>query len=89
MVRSFDAYEFEIFINSNLSLVHNTLNHVTVGTGSPTISMVQNTFSPSVDENLSEGLMNFGSFPLATIGVDVFSQSWSKDSNYQIIFFRR
>merc|ERR1719228_879276 len=35
------------------------------------------TSSPSVDENLSEGLMNFGSFPLATSGEEVFSQSHS------------
>ena len=52
-----------------------TLNHVTVGTGSPVMFNVQNTFSPSVEENLSEGLMNFGSFPLGANGVDPFSQS--------------
>merc|ERR1711936_288674 len=51
------------------------LNHVTVGAGSPTISKVQNTFSPSVEENLSDGLMNLHSFPLPTSGVEVLSQS--------------
>ena len=61
------------------------MNHVTVGTGSPTTSMVQNTFSPSVDENLSEGLMNFGSFPLATSGEEVFSQSWIKIELMKVI----
>ena len=53
-----------------------TLNHVTVGIGSPWTSRKQKTFSPSVEENLSDGLMNFGSFPFATIGVDSCSQSW-------------
>merc|ERR1711936_320827 len=51
------------------------LNHVTVGAGSPTISKVQNTFSPSVEENLSDGLMNLHSFPLPTSGEEVLSQS--------------
>jgi len=51
------------------------LNHVTVGIGSPTMSKKQNAFSPSVEENLSEGSMNFGSFPLAASGMEAFSQS--------------
>merc|ERR1712008_393070 len=53
------------------------LNHETVGTGSPTTSRKQKTFSPSVEENLSEGLMNLGSFPLATKGDEFCSQSQS------------
>ena len=52
-----------------------TLNHVTVGTGSPTMSRKKKQLFPSSEDTLSDGFTNFGSFPLATRGDEVFSQS--------------
>jgi hypothetical protein len=61
---------------SKFSLQHFlTRNHSNLGMGSPVISRMTKACSPSVDENLSGGFTNFGSFPEADSGVEVLSQS--------------
>ena len=58
-----------------------TLNHVTWGMGSPTISRTKYALSPSVADTLSAGFTYFGSFPLAARGVEALSQSYSGEKH--------
>ena len=52
-----------------------TLNHVTVGMGSPTMSRKKKALDPSSADTLSAGFTYLGSFPLAAKGTEVLSQS--------------
>jgi hypothetical protein len=64
---------------SKYSLEHFlTRNHSNLGMGSPVISKMTKACSPSVDENLSGGFTNFGSFPEADSGVELLSQSYTQ-----------